>query len=153
MWCFPILENLFILITIEEKTQGIVFFNALNLCIFDNFCKKFEPNSILYQDFISIFMKSVKVSSKSDSIPYIYQSGVEFKWILNMFLRGLGMMILPSQKKIQFVFLLYVCFMDITLTELGSQRRNPKEIPKSSPASLRKTLSFPNLLLRFTFYV
>ena len=33
-----------------------------------------------------------------------------------------------------------------------SQGRSPREIPKSSPASPRKTPSFPTLLLRFTFY-
>ena len=30
--------------------------------------------------------------------------------------------------------------------------QSPEEIPRSSPASPRKTLSFPTLLLRFTFY-
>ena len=33
-----------------------------------------------------------------------------------------------------------------------SRRRSPREIPRSSPASPRKTPSFPTLLLRFTFY-
>ena len=33
-----------------------------------------------------------------------------------------------------------------------SRCRSPREFPKSSPASLRKTPSFPTLLLGFTFY-
>ena len=33
-----------------------------------------------------------------------------------------------------------------------SRRRSPREIPKSSPASPRKTFSFLTLLLRFTFF-
>ena len=33
-----------------------------------------------------------------------------------------------------------------------SRGQSPREIPRSSPASPRKTPSFPTLLLRFTFY-
>ena len=38
------------------------------------------------------------------------------------------------------------------LLQVISQRRSPREIPRSSTASLRRTLSFPTLLLRITFY-
>ena len=63
-----------------------------------------------------------------------------------------GYRILPSQKSYN-LLLLSVCFMDITLAELGSRKRKPKEILRSSPDSSKKTLSILTLLLRFTFYV
>ena len=63
-------------------------------------CWCLEPN--LEQDSICIYMKSVKISSKSDTCPSISQSGVAFQQIKKKFLEHLGLTVLPSQKNSQF---------------------------------------------------
>ena len=50
------------------------------------------------QDSICIFMKSMKISSKSDTLPSIWQSGVDFQQIENKFLEQLGLRVIPRQK-------------------------------------------------------
>ena len=72
-----------------------------------------------YQDSLSIFKKSMKLSSKSDSLPSISQPGLymDFKYVPES--PGYED---PAKPKIFtiLVFLLSVSYMDITLSELGS---------------------------------
>ena len=49
--------------------------------------------------FLCIFMKSMKKPSKSDSLPSISQSEVDFKTFYNKFLKALGLRVLQSYKK------------------------------------------------------
>ena len=55
-----------------------------------------KPN--LEQDFISIFMKSMKISSKLDILTSISQSWVDFEQIWNKFLDPFGLRVMPNQK-------------------------------------------------------
>ena len=55
-----------------------------------------EPN--LEQNSFFIFMKSMKILSTSDILPFINQPGVGFEQNFNKFLEGLGLWVLLSQK-------------------------------------------------------
>ena len=82
-------------------------------------CGCLETN--LWQDPLSIFMKSIKLSSESDSLSSIIQSKMDFEQIFNKLLEALGPQIRPSKKYSHF-FLLSVCYMGITLPELGCEQ-------------------------------
>ena len=59
------------------------------------------------------------LSSRSESLPFISQSVGDYEQTLDKFLKALGMSILLSQKYPE-IFILSVCYMDLTLSELGS---------------------------------
>ena len=80
-----------------RRSRKKAFHNSLCCCL--------EPN--LEQDSLSIFMKSKKTSSKSESLPSISQSSVDFEPIENMFLKALDVRVLPSQKYSRFWFALF----------------------------------------------
>ena len=63
-----------------------------------------------------IYMKSTKISSKSDPLPSISKSGVDFEHILNKFLEDLGLRVMSSQKYYYYNFF----FLSIPLPKLDS---------------------------------
>ena len=68
-------------------------------------------------------MKSSKISSKSDTLLSISQSGVDFGQIKNKFLELLGVSVLKNQKYSQFLFA-FSLFMSVTLPE----QQNPQNL-------------------------
>ena len=93
--------------TIITRTKKQPVFKKTNpsfVCIYFQSCMKRASSKKfcggLYMIiFLCIFMKSMKKPSKSDSLPSISQSGVDFKTFKNKFLKALGLRVLQSYKK------------------------------------------------------
>ena len=80
--------------------------------------------SYLEHDSLCIFMKSMKISSKSDKLKSISQSGLDFIQFFNKFLKAMGLRVLPRQNKQKNLKKknkkLSLCYMSLTLAKLHS---------------------------------
>ena len=88
----------------------------------NGFCWCLEPN--LEKDSFFIFIKSSKISLKSDTLYSISPSGVDFGQIKNKFLEVLGVTILKNQKYWRRKKFISPFFMGVTLPE----QQNPQNL-------------------------